>query len=62
MVRTDESENPSDQMHWNATGSSSRNATTPDQRCTGLAQAGDPLPEEEIALLRAWIEAGATNN
>src|SRR6478609_1959187 len=30
-------------MHWKATGSVSRNATTPDHRCTGLAQAGEPL-------------------
>ena len=27
-----------------------------------MPQDGDPLPAEEIALLRAWIEAGATNN
>lgn len=27
-----------------------------------MPQDGDPLPAEEIALIRAWIEAGATNN
>jgi mono/diheme cytochrome c family protein len=27
-----------------------------------MPQDSDPLPEEEIALIRAWIEAGATNN
>jgi len=27
-----------------------------------MPQDGDPLPEEEVALIRAWIEAGATNN
>ena len=27
-----------------------------------MPQDQDPLPAEEIALLRAWIEAGATNN
>lgn len=27
-----------------------------------MPQDADPLPEEEIALIRAWIEAGATNN
>src|SRR6478609_9556865 len=42
-VRAEESEKPRDQMHWKATGSVSRNATTPDHRCTGLAQAGEPL-------------------
>src|SRR4051794_15311227 len=29
-------------MHWKATGSVSTKATTPDQRCTGAAQAGEP--------------------
>jgi hypothetical protein len=28
-------------MHWNATGRVSRNATTPDHRCNGLAHPGD---------------------
>lgn len=27
-----------------------------------MPQDGDPLPAEEIALIRSWIEAGATNN
>jgi mono/diheme cytochrome c family protein len=27
-----------------------------------MPQDADPLPTEEIALIRAWIEAGATNN
>lgn len=27
-----------------------------------MPQDADPLPAEEIALLRAWIAAGATNN
>jgi mono/diheme cytochrome c family protein len=27
-----------------------------------MPQDADPLPEEEIALIRSWIEAGATNN
>jgi mono/diheme cytochrome c family protein len=27
-----------------------------------MPQDADPLPEEEIALLRSWIEAGASNN
>jgi mono/diheme cytochrome c family protein len=27
-----------------------------------MPQDSDPLPAEEIALIRAWIEAGATNN
>jgi mono/diheme cytochrome c family protein len=27
-----------------------------------MPQDADPLPAEEIALIRAWIEAGATNN
>jgi len=27
-----------------------------------MPQDKDPLPAEEIALIRAWIEAGATNN
>lgn len=27
-----------------------------------MPQDADPLPAEEIALIRAWIQAGATNN
>lgn len=27
-----------------------------------MPEEGDPVPEEEIALIRAWIEAGAPNN
>lgn len=27
-----------------------------------MPEQGDPVPEEEIALIRAWIEAGAPNN
>jgi mono/diheme cytochrome c family protein len=27
-----------------------------------MPQDADPLPAEEIALIRAWIEAGASNN
>ncbi|MDE2804640.1 MAG: hypothetical protein OXN18_05765 [Gemmatimonadota bacterium] len=27
-----------------------------------MPETGDPVPEEEIALIRAWIEAGAPNN
>jgi mono/diheme cytochrome c family protein len=27
-----------------------------------MPQDADPLPEEEIALIRAWIQAGAANN
>ena len=27
-----------------------------------MPQDADPLPAEEIALIRSWIEAGATNN
>ena len=27
-----------------------------------MPEEGDPVPEEEIALIRAWIEAGALNN
>ncbi len=27
-----------------------------------MPEQGDPVPEEEIALIRAWIEAGALNN
>jgi mono/diheme cytochrome c family protein len=27
-----------------------------------MPQDADPLPEEEITLIRSWIEAGATNN
>ena len=27
-----------------------------------MPQDADPLPEEEIALIRSWIQAGATNN
>lgn len=27
-----------------------------------MPQDADPLPPEEIALIRSWIEAGATNN
>lgn len=27
-----------------------------------MPETGDPVPEDEIALIRAWIEAGAPNN
>ncbi len=27
-----------------------------------MPEQGDPVPEEEIAIIRAWIEAGAPNN
>lgn len=27
-----------------------------------MPEEGDPVPEDEIALIRAWIEAGAPNN
>ena len=27
-----------------------------------MPELGDPVPEEEIAIIRAWIEAGAPNN
>ena len=27
-----------------------------------MPEQGDPVPEEEIAVIRAWIEAGAPNN
>ncbi len=27
-----------------------------------MPETGDPVPEEEIALIRAWIAAGAQNN
>jgi mono/diheme cytochrome c family protein len=27
-----------------------------------MPQDADPLPAEEIALIRSWVEAGATNN
>lgn len=27
-----------------------------------MPELGDPVPEEEIAVIRAWIEAGAPNN
>lgn len=27
-----------------------------------MPETGDPVPEQEIALIRAWIEAGAPNN
>lgn len=27
-----------------------------------MPEEGDPVPEEEVAIIRAWIEAGAPNN
>lgn len=27
-----------------------------------MPELGDPVPDEEIAIIRAWIEAGAPNN
>ena len=27
-----------------------------------MPEEGDPVPEEEIQLIRTWIEAGAPNN
>src|SRR6476646_8258319 len=55
-VRAVSSEKPADQMHWNATGKVSTNATTPDHLCSGPAQAGEAAtPGSRPHIARALI-------